>query len=109
MTRRICDRIYVGLEAELFSFSSSHTAFIENISEYGMYAKLASDNNLDNNSQHLCINLRLKLPSGNSLKLNCKRVWSYKNTANSLIERIGFQVIDPPDDYKNFYHIMSAE
>ena len=107
MTRRICNRIYVGLEAELFSYSSSHTAFIENISEYGMYVKVASDNNIDSNNSDSCLKLKLQLPSGNSLKLKCMRVWSYKNTANSLIERIGFQVIDPPDEYRDFYNILS--
>jgi len=108
VTRRICDRIFVGLEAELFSYSSTHTAFIENISEYGMYAKVASDNNIDSSNPHLCINLRLQLPHGNSLRLNCKKIWSYKNTANSLIERIGFQIINPPGEYIDFYQIMSA-
>jgi len=108
VTRRICDRIYVGLEAELFSYSSAHTAFIENISEYGMYAKVASDNNIDIDNPHLRINLRLQLPSGNSLRLNCIKIWSNKNTASSLIERIGFQIIDPPDEYRDFYHIISA-
>jgi hypothetical protein len=107
VTRRIYNRIYVGLEAEFFSISSAHTAFIENISEYGMYAKVASDRNIDNNTPPSCINLRLQLPAGNSLKLNCKKVWSSKNTANSLIERIGIQIIDPPDEYRDFYHLLS--
>ena len=108
MTRRICDRVYVELEAELFSYSSTLTAFIENISEFGMYAKVASGNNIDSDNPQLYINLRLQLPSGKSLNLNCNKIWSYKNTENSLIERMGFQIIDPPDEYRNFYHIMST-
>ena len=108
MTRRICDRIYVELEAEHFSYSSTLTAFIENISEFGMYAKVASGNNIDSDNPHSCINLKLQLPSGNSLNLNCNKIWSHKNTANSLIERMGFLIIDPPDEYRDFYHIMST-
>ncbi len=108
MTRRLCDRVFVGLEGELFSYSSIHTAFIENISEYGVYAKVASDNNIDSSNSQKYINLKLQHPSGNYMKLKCMKIWSFKNTASSLIERIGFQVIDPPDEYRNFYHILSA-
>jgi hypothetical protein len=108
VTRRIYNRIDVGLEAELFSFSSTHTAFIENISEYGLYAKVARDRNVVSDNQHSCINLKLQLQSGNFFNLKCNRIWSCKNTAHSLIERMGFQIIDPPDEYIDFYHKLSA-
>ena len=106
MTRRICDRIFVGLEGELFLHSSTNTVFIENISEYGLYAKVASDNNTDNHNSHFCINLKHQLLPNKSLRLNCNKIWSFKNTASSLIERIGFQIIDPPDEYRELYHII---
>ena len=108
VTRRMCNRIDVGLEAELFSYSSTHTAFIENISEYGMYAKVASDRNIFSDNLHVCINLKLQFKSGKLFNLNCNKIWSYKNTAHSLIERMGFQIIDPPDEYLDFYHKLSA-
>jgi len=104
----MCNRIYVELEAELFSYYSTHTAFIENISEYGMYVKVISDKNTVSGNPNLYITLRLKLQSDNLLELNCKKIWSHKTTANSLIERMGLQIINPPDEYKDFYQTISA-
>ena len=106
MNRRTCNRIFVGLEGELFLYSSTNPVFIENISEYGMYAKVASDNKLDNHNPHVSINLKHQLLPDNYLNLKCKKIWSIKNTASSLIERIGFQIIDPPDEYRDLYHII---
>jgi len=106
--RRMYNRIDVGLEAELFSYSSTHTAFVENISEYGMFAKVASDRNIVSDDLHFCINLKLQLQSGKFFNLKCNKIWSYKNTAHSLIQRMGFQIIDPPDEYVDFYQILSA-
>ena len=71
-----------------------------------MYAKVASDNNIEYHDSHFSLNLKHYLLPGKSLKLNCNKIWSFKNTASSLIERIGFQIIDPPDEYRDLYHII---
>ena len=47
------------------------------------------------------INLVLRMPSGESLKLKCAIKWSFKHLPWSLF-KIGLEVLDPPLEYREY-------
>ncbi|KPJ98399.1 MAG: hypothetical protein AMK71_11470 [Nitrospira bacterium SG8_35_4] len=106
MNKRVKKRINIGLDA---AFGSSCMALTENISEGGIYVKIACTETAANIRPGAMVNLALELPSGKLLTLKCKKVWSNKNTSNSLIEHIGVEIINPPDEYKFFYHRLRLQ
>ena len=107
MSDRVFRRIPVTIEAEIISLSASYPAFIVNISEYGIHAKIANLEPLISSNSETNVGLKFRLPSGETINLYCRKKWSYKNTANSFIENIGVEIISPPNEYKNFYKTMS--
>lgn len=106
MKKRVGKRINIGLHTEL---GSSCMALTENISEGGIYVKIASTESTTNIRPGARVDLAIELPSGKLLNLSCKKVWSNKNTSNSLIEHIGVEIINPPDEYKYFYHHLRLQ
>ena len=106
MKKRIGKRINIGLDAE---FGSSCSALTENISEGGIYVKIAYTEPSGSIKPGTTLKLVIELPSGKLLDLNCKKIWSTKNTSNSLIEHIGVKIINPPDEYIYFYHHLRLQ
>jgi hypothetical protein len=97
--KRVGKRLHFGLDAQ---FGSGCMAFTENISEYGIYVKIACTEPTTHIKLGTMVNLIVQLPSGQLLELMCKKIWSNKNTPSSLIEHIGIQLINPPQDYIYF-------
>ena len=106
MNKRVGKRINIGLDAE---FDSNCSALTENISENGIYVKIARTESTTPMRPGATVNLALKLPSGKLLTLTCKKVWSNRITSNSFIEHIGVEIINPPDEYKYFYHRLRLQ
>jgi len=104
--KRVKKRINIGLDAE---FGSSCTALTGNISEGGIYVKIACTESVSNIRPGERMNLALALPSGKLLNLTCKKVWSNKISPDSFIEHIGVEIINPPDEYKYFYHRLRLQ
>ncbi|MHA2039862.1 MAG: PilZ domain-containing protein [Promethearchaeota archaeon] len=106
---RHSERIYVNLEAELVSDNAKCVAFIENISEVGMYLKFSSLEHPEDFIPGRLINIKFKLPSGHFLRLNCRNIWSNKNVSASLIKHTGMEIIKPPQEYNNYYYQVITE
>jgi hypothetical protein len=104
--KRVGKRINIGLDAE---FDSSCMALTENISEGGIYVKIACTEPASIIKPGTQLKLIIELPSGKLLDLACKKIWSNRNTSNSLIEHIGVEIINPPDEYKYFYHRLRLQ
>lgn len=102
-------RIPVALDAELVSSNVKYPAFIENISEDGIYAKIAYTETSKNLSLETSIHLIFRVHSGEMLNLMCRKKWTERNTSNSLVERIGVEIIDPPEEYREFISIVSSQ
>jgi len=98
--KRIGKRIPIGLDA---AFDSSCMALTENISETGIYIKMACTEPASAIEPGTMVSMVIELPSGKMLNLNCRNIWSSKNSSNSLIEHMGFEIINPPDEYRYFY------
>lgn len=106
MTDRVFKRVPVNIEAEIISYRTSYPAYISNISEYGIHAKIATMEPVRFSESETNVNLIFRLPSGETINLFCRNKWAYKNTSNSFIENIGIEIIDPPDEYRNFFRAM---
>jgi hypothetical protein len=48
------------------------------------------------------LDLTFQIPSGETLNLYCRKIWSFRITPRSLIKRIGMEIIDPPVEYREF-------
>lgn len=109
LDKRKCLRIPLGLQAELVSDNVSYHAVIVNISESGMCLRIPHVN--DNHFLESDTNVTLKLhtPSRTIIHLHCRQKWSYKITPASLIENIGVELIDPPENYGDFFTNYSPE
>jgi len=107
MEGRIRKRIPVLLDGELVSRSGNCTAIINNISKNGLYAKIAASETENNIPIDLNIFfLKIQLPIGELVNLNCTKKWSYQNSSGSLIEHIGIEVIAPPQEYTIYYRSL---
>jgi len=107
MGGRILNRIPVLLDGELISNGWNCAAIINNISENGIFAKIPLHEREKNHSLDLnFFSLKLQLPTGDFVNLNCKIKWSYQNSPRSLIEHIGIEVIDPPKQYKIYFNSL---
>jgi len=107
MANRLFKRVPVNIEAEIISYSVSYPAFIRNISECGMHAKIAHMEPARFSQSETNVDLKFRLPSGDTINLFCRKKWAHKNTANSFIENVGIEIIDPPDAYINFFRFVS--
>jgi hypothetical protein len=95
-------KLPVCLEGELIFSDVSYAAFVENISEDGMYLSIAHIMTEDHIRPKTKLFLKVRLPSGEKILLNCKEQWSERNTPHSLIERIGMEIINPPEKFIQF-------
>jgi len=107
MADRVFKRVPVNIEAEIISYSMSYPAFIRNISEFGIHVKVAKMEPARYSRPETDVDVKFRLPSGETLSLYCRKKWTYKNTSNSFIENIGVEIIDPPDEYIDFCRVMS--
>jgi hypothetical protein len=107
MPDRVSMRVPVNIEAEIISYSVSYPAIIRNISEYGIHAKIANNEALIFSKSETVVDLKFRLPSGDTISLFCRKKWAFKNSSNSYIENVGIEIIDPPDEYKNFFRVIS--
>jgi hypothetical protein len=104
--KRAGKRINIGLNAALIA---GCTALTENISEGGIYVKTACPESTADLRPGALLDLAIELPSGKRLNLSCKKVWSHKSTTNGKIEHLGVEIINPPDEYKYFYHRLRLQ
>jgi hypothetical protein len=104
--KRTGKRINIGLDAAI---STGCMALTENISEGGIYVKVACSEFTASLRPGTMMDLAIELPSGKLLNLSCKKVWSYKNMSNNLIEHVGVEIINPPKEYKYFYHHLRLQ
>ena len=103
MDGRISKRISVILDGEIISHSRHCSAIVNNISENGIFVKIPLKEREKKQSLDLnFFSLKLQLPTGDLVSLNCIKKWSYQHSSGSLIEHIGIEVINPPQQYKKY-------
>ncbi len=106
MEKRRSRRKIVSLEAELISGGISYKGFIGNISGDGIYIRTAPTKTTINFAPKTTLELKFQLPSGETLNLHCKVIWSYKTPPHGLTYSMGVKIIDPPPKYKEFLETL---
>ncbi len=101
MERRGNERLVVNLKAERLSCSKNCSVFIENLSDTGIYMITAPSKNSEYEPGRNLL-IKLELSSGKTLNLECKVKWSYDNSPEDLTNSVGLEILDPPEEYKNF-------
>lgn len=92
----------VGLEAVVLAGSMRYPAFIENISENGMFLRIAYFNEMIEFIPGEVLKLEITMPSGKILYLRCREIWSHINAPSSMMKVSGVEIIDPPAWYMDF-------
>jgi hypothetical protein len=100
--KRAYKRIPISLEAELINDDISYPSYLGNLSEYGLFIiSTHTGISIDFTPGKQC-ELKLTLPSGETLKLYCNVMWSQSISPHHLTERMGIKIIDPSAKYKEF-------
>jgi hypothetical protein len=103
MEKRRSKRKIVRLKAERISGNKNHAVFIENLSEEGIYMITAPAKTSMDFTPGTKLELKFQFPSGDTLNLRCKVIWSYKKTPpDGLTNSVGMEIIAPPLKYKEF-------
>ncbi|MHA2219490.1 MAG: hypothetical protein ACXACY_26570, partial [Candidatus Hodarchaeales archaeon] len=96
------ERISVKLEGKFFSNDTSCIAYIRNVSALGVNAIITPLNCAKYFLKEAKHELKMHIPSGDTIKLNCIRKWSSSISPQGLTKEIGLEIIDPPNQYKEF-------
>ena len=102
-------RYNVNLVSIVSSDATSYAGFIKNASEEGLaYQTYYFDSTLKKISTKEIIDLMLKMPSGETLNLNCEIKWSFILDSpwplplNYSTFNMGMKIIDPPLKYREY-------
>lgn len=106
MEKRTHKRIPVSLEAELITDDVRYVAFVGNISENGINTIITPLKATTDFSPVSGFYLKFQIPSGEAVFLNCKKRWSYAISTHGLTKKMGMEIIDPPEKYKEFLHSL---
>jgi len=105
--KRRSKRKNIDIKGEIVLEDLAINGTIENIAENGVYVEIASEDLL---SSSTCFTPGMELwihfqsPSGETLKLHCKVMWSYKAEPHGLTEKTGMEVIFPPPGFIDLYN-----
>ena len=95
-------RYNVNLVSIVSSDATSYAGFIKNASEEGLaYETYSYASTLNKLSRKKTINLMMKMPSGEMLKMKCSIKWLSKHSTWSLF-KMGMKIIDPPMKYREY-------
>jgi hypothetical protein len=106
MDKRTSKRIAVSLEAELISHDISYAAFIGNVSDRGLYTIITPLMNTIDYTTEPDLDIKLHLPSGESLGLSCKKRWSETISPHGKTIKIGLEIVNPPLKYKEYINTL---
>ena len=106
MERRNTKRLVVNLKAERLSCTKNCSVFIENLSDTGIYMITAPSKNKDYEPGRKLM-LKLELATGKTLNLQCYVKWTYDNAPEDLTNSVGLEILNPPDEYRNFINTLN--
>ena len=110
MTKRH-KRTPVKLKAEVISGDKSYEGFIMNLSDDGIYMVTSPINASTDFTPGNPLNVRFKTQSGESLNLNCEVGWLHMNKTppHGLTTGMGVEIINTPQEYKDFFIFKTLE
>ena len=103
MDKRSNERLNIAHEAEIISDGKSFAGTIENVSESGIgYIITSSMQNPDEFSPEKVISLSFKVPSGDTVSVNCRIVWLAKSLPDGKTLTLGMKLVDIPHEYREW-------
>ncbi|MHA2219434.1 MAG: PilZ domain-containing protein [Candidatus Hodarchaeales archaeon] len=102
MIKRAYERIPVKLEGIFISNDTNCIAYIRNVSAFGVNAIITPLNCATDFLKEANYELIIHISSGETIKLNCLRKWSSSISPQGLTKEVGLEIIDPPNQYKEF-------
>jgi hypothetical protein len=103
MNKRRSKRISDNLDAEIISGGVSYPGIVMNFSDEGLYMVTATANNDVDITPSSTVELKCKLPGGQSLNMNCEVKWfQTKTSPHGVSFSMGMQIKSPPKAYEDF-------
>ncbi len=102
MEQRRFKRIRVNLKAEHISVNVRHAAYVENLSEEGLFIQTVPGEGLAHFTSGKKVELEVQLLSDKTIRLNCEVRWVYENPPDGSSCCVGMKIIDPPLVYMEF-------
>lgn len=106
MARRRSNRIHVEFEAELISNGIRYEVVIENLSEDCIYMRTLPKKTAVDFSPGTKLELEFRIPSGETLNLDCKVIWSNKTPPDSLTNSLCLEITEIPPAYEEFFKAL---
>lgn len=98
MNNRRSKRIIAGYKAEIFYQDKPYSCEIENLSETGVNILTDLIESPVDFPPGESLSMKIVIPSGEPLRLNCKIKWSKRVLPHALRHQIGLEIVDPPWD-----------
>jgi hypothetical protein len=95
-------RLIVSLSAEIRHEGKTYRGFIGNLSEEGIYMRVAPPDKFVIFDPGAEVELMFQVPSGGTVKLLCRVAWSDRILPNSIIQNLGMKVIEVSEEYREF-------
>ena len=109
-SRKLTERTPVRLKAKIISGGETYPGFIQNVSESGIRYFIESVIKTEKDfAPKKMMELKFKLPSGETLKLDCEIIWSSRKSPDDKDLTIGIKIIKPPQKYKKFAKNLKTE
>jgi len=101
MENRNNNRTEVNIAAEISLFGKSHDCFAENLSENGLCVTTSPTTSAKNFVPGTSQDVKLKLPSGETIDIHCEVRWLHSFILESLrvVNSLGMQLIRKPPEY----------
>lgn len=107
MEKRNSRRYIVFIAGVIISGDKSYAGVVGNISENGMYVRIKSADAGINFAPGTISDLKIKLPSEETLNLRCRLVWSYEilpvKSSGKSAYNLGMEIKSPSQEYRKFY------
>lgn len=95
-------RMNVMFGAELVSDRVSYAALVRNVSQSGVSVIISPVQNRTDFISEKDLELSFTLPSGEDIRLQCRKRWSNRFLPSRLTRIIGMEVVSPPDSYRTY-------
>lgn len=102
------ERVKKEFVADLIVNGKTYGATIENISESGIKVRVATEDSAEHFWPDRGVELQFDPPSGVTVRLACRVVWSSRTSARSLFVDVGLEINDTTQLYNDFLKTLSV-
>jgi len=102
MEKRNFTRKIVNFKVKLLFDGLTYVGSVENITEEGLYVIANLSRTLIDITSGAKLELKFKLPSGESFNLPCQVKWSYKTPPHGLTFSMGMKILKQSPEYMKF-------